>query len=182
MKNISIGDWVTQYKAGYWKVKELHPRRSSCDYGRIHKGDPIGDEAVLQKAFSNTFRFGMEMSSCDVSLCQPVTKAVMRKIEKYFKEHPEDLIKFETSQIPVPPSITTIHLHIDEAQQAHISSLLNVELPHLTYPKIKEILSVNGIVEAMPGAHSMLLYLYGYSWEQDENFDMIYFRYDFKRK
>ena len=41
MKNISIGDWVTQYKAGYWKVKELHPKRSSCDYGRIHKGDPI---------------------------------------------------------------------------------------------------------------------------------------------
>ena len=23
MKKINIGDWVTQYRTGYWKVKEL---------------------------------------------------------------------------------------------------------------------------------------------------------------
>ena len=64
MKKINIGDWVTQYRTGYWKVKELHP----------------------------TFKFNMEMSTCDLSLCQHVTKAVMRKIEKYFKEHPDNVI------------------------------------------------------------------------------------------
>ena len=86
MKKINIGDWVTQYRTGYWKVKELHPKYSPFDCDRLHKGEPIGVEAVLQKAFNNTFKFNMEMSTCDLSLCQHVTKAVMRKIEKYFKE------------------------------------------------------------------------------------------------
>lgn len=182
MKKINIGDWITQYRAGYWKVKELHPKYSPFDHGRLHKGEPIGVEAVLQKAFSNTFKFNMEMSTCDLSLCQHVTKAVMRKIEKYFKEHPDDEIKFETSQLPVPPNVTAIHLNIDDAQRDHISSLLNIELPNLTYPKVKEILSDNGLTEVLCGAENTLLFLYGYSWEQNENFDMIYSKYDFKRK
>ena len=182
MERINIGDWVTQYRAGYWKVKELHPKYSPFDHGRLHKSEPIGIVAVLQKAFSNTFKFNMEMSTCDLSLCQHVTKAVTRKIETYFKVHPDDEIKFETSQLPVPPSVTAIHLNIDDAQRNHISSLLNIELPHLTYPKVKEILSDNGLTEVLPGADNTLLFLFGYSWEQDENFNMIYFRYDFKKK
>lgn len=182
MKKINIGDWVTQYRTGYWKVKELHPKYSPFDCDRLHKGEPIGVEAVLQKAFNNTFKFNMEMSTCDLSLCQHVTKAVMRKIEKYFKEHPDDEIKFETSQLPVPPNVTAIHLNIDDAQRDHISSLLNIELPNLTYPKVKEILSDNGLTEVLCGAENTLLFLYGYSWEQNENFDMIYSKYDFKRK
>ena len=173
MKKINIGDWVTQYRTGYWKVKELHPKYSPFDCDRLHKGEPIGVEAVLQKAFNNTFKFNMEMSTCDLSLCQHVTKAVMRKIEKYFKEHPDDEIKFETSQLPVPPNVTAIHLNIDDAQRDHISSLLNIELPNLTYPKVKEILSDNGLTEVLCGAENTLLFLYGYSWEQKENFDMI---------
>ena len=44
----------------------------------------------------------------------------------YFKEHPDDEIKFETSQLPVPPNVTAIHLNIDDAQRDHISSLLNI--------------------------------------------------------
>lgn len=182
MKKINIGDWVTQYRTGYWKVKELHPKYSPFDCDRLHKGEPIGVEAVLQKAFNNTFKFNMEMSTCDLSLCQHVTKAVMRKIEKYFKEHPDDEIKFETPQLPVPPNVTAIHLNIDDAQRDHISSLLNIELPNLTYPKVKEILSDNGLTEVLCGAENTLLFLYGYSWEQNENFDMIYSKYDFKRK
>lgn len=72
MKKINIGDWVTQYRTGYWKVKELHPKYSPFDCDRLHKGEPIGVEAVLQKAFNNTFKFNMEMSTCDLSLCQHV--------------------------------------------------------------------------------------------------------------
>lgn len=132
--------------------------------------------------FFAAYKFNMEMSTCDLSLCQHVTKAVMRKIEKYFKEHPDDEIKFETSQLPVPPNVTAIHLNIDDAQRDHISSLLNIELCYLTYPKVKEILSDNGLTEVLCGAENTLLFLYGYSWEQNENFDMIYSKYDFKRK
>ena len=73
-------------------------------------------------------------------------------------------------------------MNIDDAQRDHISSLLNIELPNLTYPKVKEILSDNGLTEVLCGAENTLLFLYGYSWEQNENFDMIYSKYDFKRK
>ena len=110
--------------------------------------------------------------------------AIEHLIPKQCKQNglTDDEIKFETSQLPVPPSVTAIHLNIDDAQRDHISSLLNIELPHLTYPKVKEILSDNGLTEVLPGADNTLLFLFGYSWEQDKNFNMIYFRYDFKRK
>ena len=117
-----------------------------------------------------------------LKLWRTLSVFLTRKIEKYFKEHPDDEIKFETSQLPVPPNVTAIHLNIDDAQRDHISSLLNIELPNLTYPKVKEILSDNGLTEVLCGAENTLLFLYGYSWEQNENFDMIYSKYDFKRK
>lgn len=48
MGKINVGDWVTQYKAGYWMVKELHAKCSLFDSGGLHKGDPAGFIAVLQ--------------------------------------------------------------------------------------------------------------------------------------
>ena len=56
MKKINIGDWVTQYRTGYWKVKELHPKYSPFDCERLQKCEPIGVEAVIQKAYNNTFK------------------------------------------------------------------------------------------------------------------------------
>ena len=38
MGNIKIGDWVTQYRTGYWMVKELHPKFSPFEVGLVHKG------------------------------------------------------------------------------------------------------------------------------------------------
>ena len=49
MKKINIGDWVTQYRTGYWKVKELHPKYSPFDCDRLHKGEPIGVEVCYRK-------------------------------------------------------------------------------------------------------------------------------------
>lgn len=123
MKKINIGDWVTQYRTGYWKVKELHPKYSPFDCDRLHKGEPIGVEAVLQKAFNNTFKFNMEMSTCDLSLCQHVTKAVMRKIEKkyftkareraYYRLYPERKDKnYFWLQLLLPLGLFLINLGI----------------------------------------------------------------------
>lgn len=109
MERINIGDWVTQYRAGYWKVKELHPKYSPFDHGRLHKGEPIGIVAVLQKAFSNTFKFNMEMSTCDLSLCQHVTKAVTRKIETYYRVG-------QGHYCPLPPSEPYVRVSPHTAQ------------------------------------------------------------------
>ena len=80
MGKINVGDWVTQYKAGYWMVKELHAKCSLFDSGGLHKGDPAGFIAVLQKALGSRFNFDMEMSACDLSLCSPVTKAEKERL------------------------------------------------------------------------------------------------------
>ena len=50
---IKIGDWVTQYSAGYWKVINIIPKYADedCSYdGRSwKKGDRLGEWVILKK-------------------------------------------------------------------------------------------------------------------------------------
>ena len=182
MGKISIGDWVTQYRSGFWMVRELHPKFSPFEQGTIHKGNFLGHYAVLQKAFGATFKFGMAVDTCDVSLCSPVSKKQRDKIETYFEEHPKDKLKFESAEVAVAPSITTVNLQIDEKQQEYLSLALDKLLPTLTLSKLRKLLAKHGLSEVLPGADNTYLYLYGYPWDLDENFDFQYFKYAFARK
>jgi len=182
MGKIRIGDWVTQYRSGFWIVRELHPKFSPFEQGTIHKGDFLGHYAVLQKAFSAAFKFGMTVDTCDVSLCSPVTKEQLARIETYFEEHPKDKLKFESAKVVVPPSITTVHLQIDDQQQAVLSAAIDRMLPTLTLPKLRALLAEHRLAEVLPGADNTYLQLYGHSWDLDENFDFQYFDYKFVRK
>lgn len=179
MGNIKVGDWVTQYRTGYWMVKELHPKFSPFEVGSVHKGDWQGYYAVLQKAFGSTFKFGIAFDTCDVSLCSPVTKEQLARIETYFEEHPKDKLKFESAKVVVPPSITTVHLQIDDQQQAVLSAAIDRMLPTLTLPKLRALLAEHRLVEVLPGADNTYLQLYGHSWDLDENFDFQYYDYKF---
>lgn len=182
MGNIKVGDWVTQYRTGYWMVKELHPKFSPFEVGSVHKGDRQGCYAVLQKAFGSTFKFGIAFDSCDVSLCSPVSKGQLARIETYFEEHPKDKLKFESAKVVVPPSITTVYLQIDDQQQAVLSAAIDRMLPTLTLPKLRALLAEHRLAEVLPGADNAYLQLYGHSWDLDENFDFQYFDYKFVRK
>lgn len=182
MENIKVGDWVTQYRTGYWMVKELHPKFSPFELGTVHKGDRLGYYAVLQKAFGSTFRFGITFDTCDLSLCSPLSKEQLDRIETYFEEHPKDRLKFESAEVSVPPSLTTVHLQIDDQQQITLSAAIDRILPTLTLPKLTVLLADHGLSEVLPGADNTYLHLYGYPWDLDENFDFQYFNYKFVRK
>ena len=182
MGNIKIGDWVTQYRTGYWMVKELHPKFSPFEVGTVHKGDWQGYYAVLQKAYGSTFKFGIAFDTCDASLSTLVSKEQLARIKTYFEEHPKDKLKFESSKVVVPPSITTVHLQIDDQQQAILSAAIERMLPTLTLPKLRILLAEHSFVEVLPGADNTYLHLYGYSWDLDEKFDFKYFDYKFVRK
>lgn len=182
MGNIKVGDWVTQYRSGYWMLKELHPKFSPFELGSIHKGDRQGYYAVLQKAFGATFKFGIAFDTCDLSLCSPVSKEQLDRINTYFEEHPKDKLKFESAVVSVPPSLTTVNLKIDVQQQAILSAAIDRILPNLTLPKLKALLAEYGLSEVLPGAENTYLHLYGYLWDLDEKFDFKYFNYKFVRK
>lgn len=179
---IEIGDWVTQYRTGYWMVKELHPKFSPFEVGTVHKGDWQGYYAVLQKAFGSTFKFGIAFDTCDASLCTPGSKEQLARIETYFEEHPKDKLKFESAKVVVPPSMTTVHLQIDDQQQAVLSAAIERMLPTLTLPKLRVLLAEHSLAEVLPDADNTYLHLYGYSWNLDEKFDFQYFDYKFVRK
>lgn len=182
MGKISIGDWVTQYRSGYWIVRELHPKFSAFEQGAIHKGDFLGYYAVLQKVFSSAFKFGMAVDTCDASLCLPVSREQRNKIELYFEEHPKDRVKFESAVLSVAPSITTVNLKIDEKQQKCLSDAIDKLLPAITLSKLRALLAEHGLSEVLPGDDNTYLYLYGYPWDLDANFDFQYFKYEFTRK
>lgn len=103
-------------------------------------------------------------------------------LKRILEEHPKDKLKFESSKVVVPPSITTVHLQIDDQQQAILSAAIERMLPTLTLPKLRILLAEHSLAEVLPGADNIYLHLYGYSWDLDEKFDFKYFDYKFVRK
>ena len=132
--------------------------------------------------FGSTLKFGMAVDTCDVSLCSPVSKEQLHKIKTYFEDHPKDRVKFESAVLTVTPSITTVNLKIDEKQQKYLSDAIDKLLPTITLPKLRVLLAEHGLSEVLPGGDNTYLYLYGYPWDLDENFDFQYFKYEFTRK
>ena len=56
LTSIRIGDWVTQYSAGYWMVTNIFPKYADEDYSYGNnswkKGDRLGDWVVVKKGFT----------------------------------------------------------------------------------------------------------------------------------
>ena len=66
---IKIGDWVTQYNAGVYKVERILP---------LKKSQPI---VVLKKGFTNNFKPFVSWDTCEVSLCEKVSNEVLIEIQ-----------------------------------------------------------------------------------------------------
>ena len=75
-RTIAIGDLITSYYSGYWRVDRIERRFTQYDHG-VYEGIPIGTECspvfYMTEVLTDTGKPRKRKNSCDAWYCKKVT-------------------------------------------------------------------------------------------------------------
>ena len=182
---IKVGDWVTQYSAGYWKVLNIIPKFADEDYNynghAWKKGDRLGDWVILKKGFTPKMKFSNACEFVDAQWCEPVSSEVIEAIEIAFCENSKAKQKFDNAPNMPKPSVASTWMALSDEQVVSFSELFK-ELPERFTAKQFWILAEGYrqyIVDPSQATH--ILYLFSYLWEISDTFDPLHFGPELKK-
>ena len=185
LTSIQIGDWVTQYSAGYWMVVNIFPKYADEDYSyndkSWKKGDRLGDWIVLKKGFTPKMKPSNACDFVDAQWCKPVSDDMVHSIELVFAENPKAKAKFENAPSMPNPSVASTWMALTD-EQAELFSEHTKNLPERFTAEQFWSLSASYrqyIVDPSKATH--ILYLFSYLWEIDDNFEPLHFAPELKK-
>lgn len=176
---IKIGEWVTQYSAGYWKVINIIPKYADEDYNynsrSWKKGELLGDWVILKKGFTSK----MKPSNCcefvDSQWCMPVSDEVIQSIETAFAKNLKAKQKFDKAPNMPKPSVASVWMILSEKQADSFSELFNKLPERFTLEQFWTLAKDYRKYIADPSKATHILYLFSYLWEINESFDSLHF-------
>lgn len=179
LTTLQVGDWVTQYSSGYWKVIKIFPKYADEDYCSGNKswkkGDRLGDWVILKKGFTSSMKPSNGCEFVDAQWCKAVSDDVVHSLESILDENPKAKQKFENAPSMPKPSVNSVWLTLSE-EQAEVFSKSFELLPHRFTLEQFWKLSSNyrqHIVDPSNATH--ILYLFSYLWEIDDHFQPLHF-------
>lgn len=179
-KMINLGDWVTQYSAGYWQVVDIKPKYAdetrNDAYAKYKKGEIIGQYAVVKKGFTPKMKFKADVECVDIQWCNPVSDNVITEIERYFAENPKHKEKFDNLEIKLPPMVNTLWIELDGASLERLDNLLANLPPKFTFDEFYKMLTDNRLAQYItePPANCCLRLMTYIPWDVDEHGDLLY--------
>lgn len=104
---LQIGDWVTQYSAGFWQVVAIYPKFADDDYQgeklSWRKGDRLGNWAVLKKGLTPKMKFSNLCECVDAHWCKKVSEEQLSVIHAAFDANPKAKQRFDNAaNMPQP--------------------------------------------------------------------------------
>ena len=176
---IQIGDWVTQYSAGFWMVTDIKPKYAEEDIhdNRMNykKGDLIGSWILMKKGFTPKMKFRLDSECCDSGWCKPVSPEIRSQIDQYFAEHPKDYEKFCNRPYIDRPAVCPAWINLVDDQVEAFKK--NVQLLPETFTR-KEAMAVfekHGLMGCFSRPPANYIFVCKHTlWELDENFDPIF--------
>lgn len=185
MTTIKVGDWVTQYSAGYWNVVNIFPKYADEDYNyngqSWKKGDHLGDWVILKKGFTPKMKPSNACEFVDAQWCKPVSAEIAQSIEAMFEENPKARQKFEKAPNMPKPAVASTWLALSE-EQAEAFSRLILSFPERFTSEQFWAWSADyrkHIVDPSGATH--ILYLFSYLWEISDGFEPLHFGPELKK-
>lgn len=180
INEIKIGDWVTQYDSGYWKVLKILPQYATEDYKsekvNWKKGELIGYLSLLKKGFTSKMKYRLDCKSCNIEWYKKVDDSINTFINEYFKDNIKQKEEFDKAEYKERPVITSIWLELDNKDQIEKiqewfkvlpSKFNSIELDDLLIKKdIKKMIIANpswAKNDELVG----IIYLHSHLWEFD---------------
>ena len=178
---IKIGDWVTQYSAGYWKVLNIIPKYADEDCASWKKGDRIGDWVILKKGFTPKMKPANACEFVDSQWCKAVSAEVAAAIEAAFAENPRAKQKFDSAPDMPKPSVASTWMKLSDEEAAAFSDLLSLMPQRFTQVQFWALASDYRRCITDPSGASHILYLFSCLWEIDEHCDPLHFGPELKK-
>lgn len=176
---IKIGDWVTQYSAGYWKIIDIIPKYADEDYsygGRAwKKGEQLGDWVILKKGFTPKLKPSNACEFTDAQWCRLVSDDVLQAIESAFAENPKARTKFENAPNLPKPAVSSAWLMLSDEQAESFSELFTTLPDRFTVEQFWTGAADYRKYIVDPAKATHILYLYSYLWEISTDFQPLHF-------
>lgn len=186
LTSIKIGDWVTQYSAGYWQVISIFSKYADEDYSyegkSWKKGDRLGEWVILKKAFTAKMKPGNACEFVDAQWCAPVSQDVVESIEAAFSENPKARQKFDRAPNMPKPSVSSVWLALSDEQAESFSEHLRSLPERFTSEQFWELCESYRQFVADPAKATHILYLFSYLWEINDDFDPLLFGPEIKKR
>lgn len=185
LTTIKIGDWVTQYSAGYWRVVDIFPKYADEDYSydgqSWKKGDRLSDWVILKKGCTPKMKPSNACDFVDAQWCKRVPDEIVQAIEAMFEENPKAKQKFEKAPNMPKPSIASAWLALTDEQADSFSKLISSFPERFTSAQFWEWSADYRKYIADPSKATHILYVYSYLWEISDNFEPLHFGPEMKR-
>ena len=185
LNTIKIGDWVTQYNAGYWMVINIFPKYADDDRNyngdSWKKGDRIGDWVVLKKGFTPKMKPRNACDCVDGQWCKPVSNEIVQSIEAIFEENPKIKQKFENAPNTPDPCVASLWLTLSDEQAESFSQLISTWPERFTSEQFWAWFADYRKCVIDPSGATHILYLFSYLWEISDNFEPLHFGPELKK-
>lgn len=117
MKKIKIGDWVTSYSKGFYRVEKIITRYYDeldiVDEEDKKIGDEYPDKLVVSKRLLNTnFKKSIGYDSCSDYFIKPLNKEKLKILNEVLKKNPNWLADLDKHEIPTIRSIYNLDLEL----------------------------------------------------------------------
>ena len=184
--SLKIGDWVTQYSAGYWQVINIFPKYADADYSyegkSWKKGDRLGNWVILKKAFTPKMKPANACEFVDAQWCRPVSQEIAESIEAAFSENPKARQKFDQAPNMPKPSVSSVWLALSDGQAESFSEQMRRLPDRFTSEQFWELCASYRQFVADPGNATHILYLFSYLWEISDDFEPLLFGPEIKTR
>ena len=178
---IKIGDWVTQYSAGYWQVLNIIPKYADEDCASWKKGDCIGDWVILKKGFTPKMKPSNACDFADAQWCKPVSAETAAAIEAAFAENPRAKQKFDNAPDMPKPAVNSTWIKLTEEDATAFSALFAGMPQRFTSEQFWTQAAAYRRCITDPSGATHILYLSSYLWEINEHFDPLHFGPELKK-
>ena len=175
---LKVGDWVTQYSAGYWQVAAIYPKYADQDYASEtsswKKGDRLSDWVILKKGFTPKMKPSNACECTDAQWCRPVSADILAEITRIFAETPKAKAKFDSAPSLPSPFVASLLMNLTPEQAETFQSLLAALPERFTSEQLQTAAAAfRPFASAPPATH--ILYVFSYPWEMTEAFDPLHF-------
>lgn len=182
---IHVGDWVTQYSAGYWLVVDIIPKYAAFDYCRgdisWKKGERRGDWIILKKGFTPKMKPSNACECVDSQICYPVSQDIHDAIEAAFAENPKAKEKFDKASFSPRPYVSNHWMQLDEDQADSLRSLFTKLPGRFTEAQFWTLAEEFRKYEARPGSANHILNFSTHLWDIDSDFQPYLFGPELKK-
>lgn len=156
MKKIKVGDWVTSYSKGIYRVERIITRYYDeldiVDEEDKNIGDEYADKFIISKRLLNSnFKKSLGYDSCSDFFIKPLDKEILKTFKETLKNNPNWLADLDNYQIPPIRSIYNMDLKLKTKNDVKlIKEFMSFIKDGRTYKEIKKEMQKRHLDQYLP--------------------------------